>query len=88
MKNGNTQHHLQEDRDSTPAPDSTPKPPEPQPTPQSKPEESVLPETKEEASFINPTDEMLNFQKLVVKIQNLAIFGLAESSCRIWTLRH
>ncbi|MFR2573056.1 MAG: hypothetical protein ACLS9T_10260 [Streptococcus salivarius] len=38
----------------------------------------MLPETKEEAHYINPTDKTLNFQKLVVKIQTLQSVGLAS----------
>ena len=66
---GNTQHIYKKTVTPTPVP---------QPTPQAKPEESVLPETKEEASFINPTDENAQLPKTGSEDSNLAIFGLAS----------
>ena len=68
-ENGNIQHIYKKTVTPTPVPESTP---------QAKPEESVLPETKEEVSFINPTDENAQLPKTGSEDSNLAIFGLAS----------
>ena len=68
-ENGNIQHIYKKTVTPTSVPESTP---------QAKPEESVLPETKEEASFINPTDENAQLPKTGSEDSNLAIFGLAS----------
>ena len=68
-ENGNIQHIYKKTVTPTPVPESTP---------QAKPEESVLLETKEEASFINPTDENAQLPKTGSEDSNLAIFGLAS----------
>ena len=68
-ENGNIQHIYKKTVTPTPVPESTP---------QAKPEEFVLPETKEEASFINPTDENAQLPKTGSEDSNLAIFGLAS----------
>ena len=68
-ENGNIQHIYKKTVTPTPVPESTP---------QAKPEESVLPETKEDASFINPTDENAQLPKTGSEDSNLAIFGLAS----------
>ena len=78
--NGNTQHIYKQTVTPTPMPDPTPKP-ESQPTPQPQPEEPkapVLPETKEEAQFINPTDKTAQLPETGSEDSNLAIFGLAS----------
>ena len=66
------------DTTPTPVPDTTPTP-EPQPAPQTEePKAPVLPETKEEAHFINPTDKTAQLPETGSEDSNLAIFGLAS----------
>ena len=93
-ENGNTQHIYKQivtptpvpDTTPTPVPDTTPTPvpdttptPEPQPAPQTEePKAPVLPETKEEAHFINPTDKTAQLPETGSEDSNLAIFGLAS----------
>ena len=93
-ENGNTQHIYKQivtptpvpDTTPTPVPDTTPTPvpdttptPEPQPAPQTEePKAPVLPETKEEAHFINPSDKTAQLPETGSEDSNLAIFGLAS----------
>ena len=85
-ENGNTQHIYKQIMTPTPVPDTTPTPvpdttptPEPQPAPQTEePKAPVLPETKEEAHFINPTDKTAQLPETGSEDSNLAIFGLAS----------
>ena len=85
-ENGNTQHIYKQIVTPTPVPDTTPTPvpdttptPEPQPAPQTEePKAPVLPETKEEAHFINPTDKTAQLPETGSEDSNLAIFGLAS----------
>ena len=66
------------DTTPTPVPDTTPTP-EPQPAPQTEePKAPVLPETKEEAHFINPSDKTAQLPETGSEDSNLAIFGLAS----------
>ena len=75
---GNTQHIYKQIVTPTPVPDTTPTP-EPQPAPQTEePKAPVLPETKEEAHFINPTDKTAQLPETGSEDSNLAIFGLAS----------
>ena len=77
-ENGNTQHIYKQIVTPTPVPDTTPTP-EPQPAPQTEePKAPVLPETKEEAHFINPTDKTAQLPETGSENSNLAIFGLAS----------
>ena len=77
-ENGNTQHIYKQIVTPTPVPDTTPTP-EPQPAPQTEePKAPVLPETKEEAHFINPTDKTAQLPETGSEDSNLAIFGLAS----------
>ena len=77
-ENGNTQHIYKQIVTPTPVPDTTPTP-EPQPAPQTEePKAPVLPETKEEARFINPTDKTAQLPETGSEDSNLAIFGLAS----------
>ena len=77
-ENGNTQHIYKQIVTPTPVPDKTPTP-EPQPAPQTEePKAPVLPETKEEAHFINPTDKTAQLPETGSEDSNLAIFGLAS----------
>ncbi|MFR2307755.1 MAG: LPXTG cell wall anchor domain-containing protein, partial [Streptococcus salivarius] len=77
-ENGNTQHIYKQIVTPTPVPDTTPTP-EPQPAPQTEePKAPVLPETKEEAHFINPSDKTAQLQETGSEDSNLAIFGLAS----------
>ena len=77
-ENGNTQHIYKQIVTPTPAPDTTPTP-EPQPAPQTEePKAPVLPETKEEAHFINPSDKTAQLPETGSEDSNLAIFGLAS----------
>ncbi|WP_455445963.1 GEVED domain-containing protein [Streptococcus salivarius] len=69
-ENGNTQHIYKQIVTPTP---------EPQPAPQTEePKAPVLPETKEEAHFINPTDKTAQLPETGSEDSNLAIFGLAS----------
>ena len=62
----------------TPMPDPTPTS-ESQPTPQpEEPKAPVLPETKEEAQFINPTDKTAQLPETGSEDSNLAFVGLAS----------
>ena len=77
-ENGNTQHIYKQTVTPTPMPDSTPTP-ESQPTPQpEEPKAPVLPETKEEAQFINPTDKTAQLPETGSEDSNLAFVGLAS----------
>ncbi|PKZ95259.1 CshA family fibrillar surface protein C [Streptococcus salivarius] len=77
-ENGNTQHIYKQIVTPTPVPDTTPTP-EPQPAPQTEePKAPVLPETKEEAHFINPSDKAAQLPETGSEDSNLAIFGLAS----------
>ena len=77
-ENGNTQHIYKQIVTPTPVPDTTPTP-EPQPAPQTEePKAPVLPETKEEAHFIDPTDKTAQLPETGSEDSNLAIFGLAS----------
>ena len=77
-ENGNTQHIYKQIVTPTPVPDTTPTP-EPQPAPQTEePKAPVLPETKEEAHFINPSDKTAQLPETGSEDSNLAIFGLAS----------
>ena len=79
-ENGNTQHIYKQTVTPTPMPDPTPTP-DSQPTPQPQPEEPkapVLPETKEEAQFINPTDKSAQLPETGSEDSNLAFVGLAS----------
>ena len=77
-ENGNTQHIYKQIVTPTPVPDTTPTP-EPQPAPQTEePKAPVLPETKEEAHFIKPTDKTAQLPETGSEDSNLAIFGLAS----------
>ena len=77
-ENGNTQHIYKQIVTPTPVPDTTPTP-EPQPAPQTEePKAPVLPETKEEAHFINTTDKTAQLPETGSEDSNLAIFGLAS----------
>ena len=77
-ENGNTQHIYKQIVTPTPVPDTTPTP-EPQPAPQTEePKAPVLPETKEEARFINPSDKTAQLPETGSEDSNLAIFGLAS----------
>ena len=77
-ENGNTQHIYKQIVTPTPVPDTTPTP-EPQPAPQTEePKAPVLPETKEEAYFINPTDKTAQLPETGSEDSNLAILGLAS----------
>ena len=77
-ENGNTQHIYKQIVTPTPVPDTTPTP-EPQPAPQTEePKAPVLPETKEEAHYINPTDKTAQLPETGSEDSNLAIFGLAS----------
>ena len=77
-ENGNTQHIYKQIVTPTPVPDTTPTP-EPQPAPQTEePKAPVLPETKEEAHFINPSDKIAQLPETGSEDSNLAIFGLAS----------
>ncbi|MFS9123087.1 GEVED domain-containing protein [Streptococcus salivarius] len=77
-ENGNTQHIYKQMVTPTPVPDTTPTP-EPQPAPQTEePKAPVLPETKEEAHFINPSDKTAQLPETGSEDSNLAIFGLAS----------
>ena len=77
-ENGNTQHIYKQIVTPTPVPDKTPTP-EPQPAPQTEePKAPVLPETKEEAHFINPSDKTAQLPETGSEDSNLAIFGLAS----------
>ena len=85
-ENGNTQHIYKQIVTPTPVPDTTPTPvpdttptPEPQPALQTEePKAPVLPETKEEAHYINPTDKTAQLPETGSEDSNLAIFGLAS----------
>ena len=75
---GNTQHIYKQIVTPTPVPDTTPTP-EPQPAPQTEePKAPVVPETKEEAHFINPSDKTAQLPETGSEDSNLAIFGLAS----------
>ena len=77
-ENGNTQHIYKQIVTPTPVPDTTPTP-EPQPAPQTEePKAPVLPETKEEARYINPSDKTAQLPETGSEDSNLAIFGLAS----------
>ncbi|MDU3893808.1 MAG: LPXTG cell wall anchor domain-containing protein, partial [Streptococcus salivarius] len=77
-ENGNTQHIYKQIVTPTPVPDTTPTP-EPQPAPQTEePKAPVLPETKEEARFINPTDKTAQLPETGSEDSDLAIVGLAS----------
>ena len=77
-ENGNTQHIYKQIVTPTPVPDTTPTP-EPQPAPQTEePKAPVLPETKEEAHYINPSDKTAQLPETGSEDSNLAIFGLAS----------
>ncbi|WP_455445340.1 GEVED domain-containing protein [Streptococcus salivarius] len=77
-ENGNTQHIYKQIVTPTPVPDTTPTP-EPQPAPQTEePKAPVLPETKEEAHFIDPTDKTAQLPETGSEDSNLAILGLAS----------
>ena len=77
-ENGNTQHIYKQIVTPTPVPDTTPTP-EPQPAPQTEePKAPVLPETKEEARFINPTDKIAQLPETGSEDSDLAIVGLAS----------
>ncbi|WP_455468702.1 YSIRK-type signal peptide-containing protein [Streptococcus salivarius] len=77
-ENGNTQHIYKQIVTPTPVPDTTPTP-EPQPAPQTEePKAPVLPETKEEAHFINPTDKTAQLPETGSEDSDLAIVGLAS----------
>ena len=77
-ENGNTQHIYKQIVTPTPVPDTTPTP-EPQPALQTEePKAPVLPETKEEAHFINPSDKTAQLPETGSEDSNLAIFGLAS----------
>ena len=77
-ENGNTKHIYKQIVTPTPVPDTTPTP-EPQPAPQTEePKAPVLPETKEEAHYINPTDKTAQLPETGSEDSNLAIFGLAS----------
>uniref|UniRef100_UPI00321B76EA LPXTG cell wall anchor domain-containing protein n=1 Tax=Streptococcus salivarius TaxID=1304 RepID=UPI00321B76EA len=77
-ENGNTQHIYKQIVTPTPVPDTTPTS-EPQPAPQTEePKAPVLPETKEEAHFINPSDKTAQLPETGSEDSNLAIFGLAS----------
>ena len=77
-ENGNTQHIYKQIVTPTPVPDTTPTP-EPQPAPQTEePKAPVVPETKEEAHFINPSDKTAQLPETGSEDSNLAIFGLAS----------
>ena len=77
-ENGNTQHIYKQIVTPTPVPDTTPTP-EPQPAPQTEdPKAPVLPETKEEAHYINPTDKTAQLPETGSEDSNLAILGLAS----------
>ena len=77
-ENGNTQHIYKQIVTPTPVPDTTPTP-ETQPAPQTEePKAPVLPETKEEAHFINPSDKTAQLPETGSEDSNLAIFGLAS----------
>ena len=77
-ENGNTQHIYKQIVTPTPVPDKTPTP-EPKPAPQTEePKAPVLPETKEEAHFINPSDKTAQLPETGSEDSNLAIFGLAS----------
>ena len=77
-ENGNTQHIYKQIVTPTPVPETTPTP-EPQPAPQTEePKAPVLPETKEEAHYINPTDKTAQLPETGSEDSNLAIFGLAS----------
>ena len=77
-ENGNTQHIYKQIVTPTPVPDTTPTL-EPQPAPQTEePKAPVLPETKEEAHFINPSDKTAQLPETGSEDSNLAIFGLAS----------
>ena len=77
-ENGNTQHIYKQIVTPTPVPDTTPTP-EPQPALQTEePKAPVLPETKEEAHYINPTDKTAQLPETGSEDSNLAIFGLAS----------
>ena len=77
-ENGNTLHIYKQIVTPTPVPDTTPTP-EPQPAPQTEePKAPVLPETKEEAHFINPSDKTAQLPETGSEDSNLAIFGLAS----------
>ena len=69
-ENGNTQHIYKQIVTPTP---------EPQPAPQTEePKAPVLPETKEEARFINPTDKTAQLPETGSEDSDLAIVGLAS----------
>ena len=69
-ENGNTQHIYKQIVTPTP---------EPQPALQTEePKAPVLPETKEEAHYINPTDKTAQLPETGSEDSNLAIFGLAS----------
>ncbi|WP_410532003.1 GEVED domain-containing protein [Streptococcus salivarius] len=77
-ENGNTQHIYKQIVTPTPVPDTTPTP-EPQPALQTEePKAPVLPETKEEARYINPSDKTAQLPETGSEDSNLAIFGLAS----------
>ena len=77
-ENGNTQHIYKQIVTPTPVPDTTPTP-EPQPAPQTEePKAPVLPETKEEAHYINPSDKTAQLPETGSEDSNLAILGLAS----------
>ena len=77
-ENGNTQHIYKQTVTPTSMPDPTPTP-ESQPTPQpEEPKAPVLPETKEEAQFINPTDKTAQLPETGSEDSNLAFVGLAS----------
>ena len=69
-ENGNTQHIYKQIVTPTPVPDTTPQTEEPK--------APVLPETKEEAHFINPSDKTAQLPETGSEDSNLAIFGLAS----------
>ena len=69
-ENGNTQHIYKQTVTPTPVP---------QPAPQTEePKAPVLPETKEEARYINPSDKTAQLPETGSEDSNLAIFGLAS----------
>ncbi|WP_455450846.1 GEVED domain-containing protein [Streptococcus salivarius] len=77
-ENGNTQHIYKQIVTPTPVPDTTPTP-EPQLAPQTEePKAPVLPETKEEAHYINPSDKTAQLPETGSEDSNLAILGLAS----------
>lgn len=73
-ENGNTQHIYKQIVTPTP---------EPQQAPQTEdPKAPLLPETKEEAHFINPSDKTAQLPETASEDSNLAIFGLASHLAR------